>query len=787
MLLPQQTNCMTLSGNLPAKSSTVGLLKKFQQLFTDLTHKQIAERLVKLVISKPCITRTALIIERDNQLFVESIATRTGATKLHASPIIKSVAVPLNRLHNFPIELIENASQLQSPAQLNQLAINQLKDVWQSNPPVSICIYPIVEGEKTIAIYYLESDKNLDELMLAAWELKNIWSFSSLLVRQIIDSWKHEQQVERHRIAEQALWANEAYLNAILLHSPALVSVKDLDGNVVFASDHFQQLETINGKQFVGKNVFDVFSKDVAQSMWDLDLAAKNNEHSYEIELDLMHKDNTLHTYLIVKFPLRNKDGKIFGIGTIGTDISERKLAENALREQQSRLNYMAFHDALTALPNRSLFYDRINHGIARAKRSNSRVALMLLDIDRFKIINDSLGHDAGDILLKAIAMRLVDGVRDMDTVARLGGDEFVVVLEGIHDLDDVVFIANKLLNTLSRPIEISGHEISTTASIGVSIFPEDGSDTDELLKNADIAMYKAKELGKNNCQFYTKGMNATAVNYLLLENDLRRAIDQNQLTLYYQPQVDLATLDITGAEALVRWQHPTRGLVSPLHFIPLAEETGLIVPIGEWVMREACKQMKAWLSMGIDVGKVAVNLSPRQFHQRNFPEKVAAILQESQLAPHYLELEITESCAMEHAGETINQLKQLNAMGTMLAIDDFGTGYSSLAYLQRFPIQKLKIDRSFINDIQTDDNDAAIVRSIIGLAHNMQLRVVAEGVENETQAEWLRKRGCDQAQGFLYAKPMTATQLQNHFKHGKFSLDATVIPFTPLKTPAMA
>jgi diguanylate cyclase (GGDEF)-like protein len=473
---------------------------------------------------------------------------------------------------------------------------------------------------------------------------------------------------------------------------------------------------------------------------------------------------------------LRSKENKVFGVCTIGTDISERKLAENALREQQSRLNYMAFHDSLTSLPNRSLFYDRIYHGLARARRAESKVALMLLDIDRFKNINDSLGHDAGDILLKAIAMRLNEGVRDMDTVARLGGDEFVVVLEGIHDMDDVVFVANKLLATLSRPLEISGHSISTTVSIGVSIFPEDGSDTDELLKNADIAMYKAKEAGKNNCQFYTKGMNATAVNYLLLENDLRRAVEQQQLVLYYQPQVDLRTGEMMGVEALVRWQHPDRGLVSPAHFIPLAEETGLIVPIGEWVLREACRQQKIWLDANKFVGKIAVNLSPRQFHQKNFPGKVEAILKETGLEAKYLELEITESCAMEHAGETINQLNQLKQMGMFLAIDDFGTGYSSLAYLQRFPIQKLKIDRSFINDIHDDDNDAAIAKSIIGLAHNMQMRVVAEGVENEQQADWLRDKGCDQAQGFFYAKPMTAKQLENHFHNGRFHFDGTII-----------
>lgn len=603
--------------------------------------------------------------------------------------------------------------------------------------------------------------------------------------QQLFTHLNHKDIAERFRLAEQALWTSETYLNAILRYSPALISVKDLEGNVVLASDHFKHMANIDETGFVGKNIFDVYPKDIAQSICDIDTATKTKQQIFEVELDLMHKDGSMHTYLMVKFPLRSKENRVFGVCTIGTDISERKLAENALREQQSRLKYMAFHDSLTGLPNRSLFYDRIHHGLARARRSNSKVALMLLDIDRFKIINDSLGHDAGDLMLKAIATRLNESVRDMDTVARLGGDEFVVVLEGVHELDDVMLVANKLLTSLAHPIEISGHDITATVSIGVSIFPNDGDVTDELLKHADIAMYNAKEAGKNNCQFYAKGMNATAVNYLLLENDLRRALELNQFTLHYQPQIDLKTGYLMGVEALVRWQHPDRGLVSPAHFIPLAEETGLIVPIGEWVLREACRQQKLWLDASKKVGKIAVNLSPRQFRQKNFPGKVEEILRETQLAAEFLELEITESCAMEHAGETINQLNQLNQMGMYLAIDDFGTGYSSLAYLQRFPIQKLKIDRSFVNDIHDDMNDAAITKTIIGLAHSMQLRVVAEGVETQNQADWLRQYGCDQAQGFLYAKPMSAKHFESHFHGDRFCFDGTVIPLENYKKGA--
>jgi diguanylate cyclase (GGDEF)-like protein/PAS domain S-box-containing protein len=754
------------------KNSAVDLIKKFQQLFTDLNHQQIAERLVNLVVAKNAICRVVLIAERDSHLQVEAIASHVD----NASSV-RYVNSPVSSLNFLPHQHIHQVFDSGETRYLDKNQIDAIGSLFTQKATTSCCLLPILEKNKALAVIYMESQEELQFLIKAVEELETVWTLSSMLIRQVIDRWHYEEQTERFRLAEQALWASETYLNAILRYSPALISVKDLDGNVVLASEHFKCMANIDDSGFVGKNVFDVYPKDVAQSMWDIDTAAKNNQQTYELELDLMHKDGSLHTYLIVKFPLRNKDNKMFGVCTIGTDITERKIAENALREQQSRLNFMAFHDSLTALPNRSLFYDRIYHGLARARRSNSKVALMLLDIDRFKIINDSLGHDAGDVLLKAIAMRLNEGVRDMDTVARLGGDEFVIVLEGIHDMDDVIFVANKLLTTLARPLDISGHSITTTVSIGVSVFPDDGKDTDELLKNADIAMYKAKEAGKNNCQFYTKGMNATAVNYLLLENDLRRAIDLNQLILHYQPQIDLKTNDIVGVEALVRWQHPDRGLVSPAHFISLAEETGLIVPMGEWVLREACRQQKDWLNRGIHVGKVAVNLSPRQFRQKNFPEKVAAVLHSVDLSPEHLELEITESCAMEHAGETINQLNQLKQMGMDIAIDDFGTGYSSLAYLQRFPIQKLKIDRSFIHDIHDDINDAAIAKSIIGLAHNMQMIVVAEGVENQCQADWLRSKGCDQVQGFMYAKPMSAKQLELHFIDGCYRFDNNVVP----------
>lgn len=749
------------------KQGAVELIRKFQKLFTDLDHKQIVERLVKLVVDQPAIHRCVLIVKRDGDLFVEAIGLPGSVVNLSNA---------LNTLNKLPHPTIRDSFLNCQPVALEVKDVESISSADVSPDTRSIWLQPVGDSSQPFAMFYCESKESPEDLQGAIQNLESTWLFSELMIHQVVQMRHHAEQVDKFRIAEQALWASETYLNAILYHSPTLISVKDLDGNVVLASDYFKHLDDVDEMGYIGKNVFDVYEKEIAQILWDSDRAATQSLEPVENELEFRHKDGSVHTYWMVKFPLKDKQENVFGVCTICTDITERKQAEDALREQQSRLNYMAFHDSLTALPNRALFYDRINHSLARAKRSGNKLVLMLLDLDRFKYINDSLGHDAGDLLLKTLSGRLQDSVRDMDTVARLGGDEFVVLLEGIQDSDDITSVAQKLLSSIAMPINVVGHEISTSVSIGISVFPDDGDDTDTLLKNADIAMYKAKEAGKNNFKFYTEGMNASAVNFLLLENDLRRAIETDQLMLYFQPQFDLQTNSLMGMEALVRWDHPDRGIISPAHFIPLAEETGLIVALGDWVLRASCAQQKKWLDEGKYTRKVAVNLSPRQFREQNFPQRIAEILAAVELPAQYLELEITESSAMEHAGESINMMNELNSMGLSLAIDDFGTGYSSLAYLKRFPIQKLKIDRSFVSDVAVDQNDAAIAKSIISLAHNMSLNVVAEGVENSDQAQWLKERGCDMAQGFLFAKPMSVAQLDKHLHHGEFLSQANVV-----------
>lgn len=421
---------------------------------------------------------------------------------------------------------------------------------------------------------------------------------------------------------------------------------------------------------------------------------------------------------------------------------------------------HMASHDPLTGLANRNLLMDRLSQALTYANRANRHVAVIFIDLDRFKNINDSLGHDAGDRVIVEVGERLQHSIREGDTVARLGGDEFVVVLSDVAREDEVAQIARKILAALERPMIILGHELSPVGSIGISLYPKDGEDSQSLLKNADAAMYRAKHSGRNHFEFYAVEMNARTLDRLKLESRLRGALARNEFCLHYQPQVHLGTGRITGMEALLRWQPPGEAMVLPAEFISIAEETGLIVVIGEWVLRTACTQMVCWQEAGWSDLRVAVNMSARQFRQQEMEEMIARILRETRCEASHLELEITESVIMEEPQSAIEILRHLSTTGIRLAIDDFGTGYSSLNYLKRFPIHTLKVDRSFVGDISTDPDDAAIVRAIIALAHSMKLNVVAEGVETQDQLDFLREQECDLMQGYFFAKPLAAPQM---------------------------
>src|SRR5450631_514014 len=433
-------------------------------------------------------------------------------------------------------------------------------------------------------------------------------------------------------------------------------------------------------------------------------------------------------------------------------DITDRKLAEK-------QIQFLAYYDALTGLPNRTLLQDRLAKALAGARRHKHKVALLFLDLDRFKDINDSLGHSVGDILLQEVAERLKKWGREQDTVARLGGDEFLITVTQVKDLTDVAVAAERLMDAMTAPFVVQGHSLNVDCSIGISIFPEHGADCETLIKNADAAMYGAKDSGRNNFRFFAEDMNLQAVERLGLENNLRLALGKKELFLVYQPQMDVATGRITGLEALLRWQHPTLGLVPPDRFIRIAENSGLIVPIGEWVLRTACSQAKKWQDDGLPAVSVAVNVSAVQFRQQGFCELIRSVLHETGLAAQHLELELTESLLLANADVTLSVLRELKSMGLTLAIDDFGTGYSNFTSLRQFGVSKLKIDRSFISDVATNPDDSAITAAIISMAKSLRLKVIAEGVENEAQMSFLRAHQCDEIQGYYFSKPLATEQ----------------------------
>jgi diguanylate cyclase (GGDEF)-like protein/PAS domain S-box-containing protein len=516
------------------------------------------------------------------------------------------------------------------------------------------------------------------------------------------------------------------------------------------------------------------YSMEQLAELTPFDIKPEYTRETFEAQLaPLRYRETEVLTFETV---LRRKDGSRYPVEVrmqlfhaenppvfvaVITDITDRM-------EAREQLQFLAHHDALTNLPNRALFLERLDHALTRARWTKRPLAVLFLDLDRFKNINDTLGHDIGDSTLRVAAKRLTNCVREGDTVARFGGDEFTVLLEDLANSDDVPSVAQKILEALSRPFDVEGREFVVTTSIGISLYPSDGDDSLKLLRNADTAMYRAKEQGRNKYQFYSSEMSAKALEKFMLESSLRYALERQEFLLYYQPQVNLATGKVTGVEALLRWQHPELGLVSPTQFIPVAEETGLMKFIDEWVLRTACAQGQAWRSAGLPPLTMIVNLSGRTFNEPRMMETVSQALANSCFAPGMLELEITESVLMHNAQATVEMLEQLNRMGLKLAVDDFGTGYSSLSYLKRFPIHTLKIDQSFVRDVTSEADDASLVTAIIAMGHALQLNVIAEGVETPEQLDFLRRHGCDGIQGYLFSRPLPAEEITRLLQSGK-------------------
>lgn len=566
---------------------------------------------------------------------------------------------------------------------------------------------------------------------------------------KIINQQLREEINERKR-AEQRLLATEEKLSGIL---------GSID-NVVWSTSKTELLY-INSiaEKIYGRPIYQFFqNKDMLSDVVhpedkhhvSEEKAKLNTQNTVTFEYRIVQPDGSIRWLEERSKVVRDTTGKMLRIDGVGIDVTERK-------EHQARIEYLADHDALTDLANRNLLGDRVNQAILHANRMQQLLVLLFLDLDRFKDVNDSLGHAVGDLLLKSVATRLVATVRETDTVARQGGDEFIILLVDLQELQGIVNAVNKIMQTFSKPFVIEGHELHMTASIGATVYPNDADNIQNLFRNADTAMYKAKEDGGNGFHFFSQEMSNRALEQAELERALRRAIEFKEFELFYQPQINISTGQIIGAEALVRWRHPEIGIIEPSRFIPLAEKIGLIVPIGNWVLKTACAQNKAWQNAGLPTINMSVNLSARQFMQEGLVELVANTLQETGLDAEYLELELTESMVMSSAEHFITKMRKLKAMNVQLSIDDFGTGYSSLSYLKRFPLDRLKIDQSFIRDVVTDSDDAAITCSIIALGRSLNLKVIAEGVELETQLVFLRENSCEEVQGYYFSKPMPA------------------------------
>ncbi|KAB2928396.1 MAG: EAL domain-containing protein [Dechloromonas sp.] len=605
---------------------------------------------------------------------------------------------------------------------------------------------------------YLRKDGSRISVLLSVTALRNsagvIQGFLGIAM-DISERKRLERTVAEAQARELSQYAQRLRLSdKVFEYSSEAIMVTDAEAKIINVNPAFTWLTGYRADEVIGRtpHILSSGRHDPAfyEDMW----RRLMQEGQWTGEIWDRRKDGSIYPKWAVINAVR-ENGAITHYVALFSDISERK-------EHEERINYLAHHDHLTGLPNRLMFQERMSHALARAKRTESRLALVFIDLDRFKNINDSLGHHFGDQLLIQTAQRLKSGVRVSDTVARLGGDEFLVIFENAGDQNTCAKQVIHLRKTLEQPYVIDGSVIHAPPSIGVALYPEDGSDVETLMRHADTAMYQVKARGRNGWAFYAPRMNDEVQERIALERDLRLALERGEFLLHYQPQWDLDSDRLIGWEALVRWQHPERGLVAPDRFIPIAEETGLIVPLGDWVLETACAEVRAWERDGLGEHRIAVNLSARQFTQHELGTRVDAILAANHLSAGRLELEITESVLMEDAERTVDILRQLKRRGICIAIDDFGTGYSSLAYLKAFPVDKLKIDRSFVRDIVVDPNDAAIVAAIISMARSMGLATIAEGVESEGQRNFLTAQGCQALQGYLFGRPMSAADARH-------------------------
>lgn len=562
---------------------------------------------------------------------------------------------------------------------------------------------------------------------------------------------------ERIRLEEE-LRSSRERLAMVIDRAPLGIAVASEDGVIQEANAAFSRLVGLPPDELPGTHLSRfTHPEDIEEEMVLVRALSRGEIPSYSLEKRYIKQGDEPLWVRVHVARLPDVPGQRPLLIGMAEDISVRKKAEEAILHQ-------AFHDPLTGLPNRSLLLDRLYSAISRARRTQELVAVLFLDLDRFKSINDTLGHTIGDRLLKRTADRLLTSLREYDTVSRTGGDEFVLLLPGLSDGEQIMHTVERIIELMAEPFEIEGHELHIPTSIGVAVFPQDGADAETLIKNADVALYRAKEMGRNCFVFYNPDQNVYSHERLLLENEMRRALRENQFQLFFQPQIDLATGSLAGFESLARWNHPQKGMISPGLFIPIAEETGMILPLGATVLRDAFATVARWREQGKEAFKLSVNISGRQFYQKNFLSDVMDLRDRYRIPPHSIELEITESIAMQMTPSTMDVLLQLRKEGFLISLDDFGTGYSSLKYLQEFPLDCLKIDRSFIEHIDTDRRQRGLLASIVGMAKSLELTVVAEGVETEGQLSVLTDLGCDRIQGYYYSPPVPEHQALEFF-----------------------
>jgi diguanylate cyclase (GGDEF)-like protein/PAS domain S-box-containing protein len=607
---------------------------------------------------------------------------------------------------------------------------------------------------------------NLDDELLAAQALQE--GAQDYLIKGQIDArglLRALRYAVERKIMEEALFAEKERAQVTLKCIGDAVACTDSSGDITFLNLVAEQMTGFALGKAAGRPMAEIFkildasSRETVPNLMEM-AVRQNRTMQLPANCVFVRKDGFEIPIESSVAPIHDRQGLVLGAVTVFRDVS-------AAREMARQMAYSAQHDFLTGLPNRMLLNDRVNQAINLASRHKKKVAVLFLDVDGFKHINDSLGHRIGDRLLQAIAKRLVNCVRGSDTVSRQGGDEFVILLLEVEQPEGAAHTARRMLQAMSEAHSIDQHDLHVSISIGVSVYPDDGLDAETLIKNADTAMYQAKENGRQSYQFFKPAMNVRAVERQAIEESLRRALERREFALHYQPRINLKTGEITGAEELIRWTHPIRGLVPPAQFIPIAEDCGLILPIGKWVLGEACRQARAWLDAGLLLGTMAVNISAMEFRDESFLEGVFATLQDAGLDPKSLELELTESVLMKHAESTASLLETLRARGVQMAVDDFGTGYSSLSYLRKFPIDTLKIDQSFVRQITTIPDETTIVTAVISMGRSLKLRVVAEGVETRAQMEFLQAHECDEAQGYYFSRPVPPLQFAKLLEAG--------------------